>query len=206
MRHLLTLRDFSKSEILSLVQRSIDLKKNGHSSQSLRGKTLAMLFSKPSTRTRVSAETAWNSYGGSCLFLGKNDGQWGTEPLRDTSMVISSMANAILVRCGKHLEIEEIAKYSKVPVINALSDLYHPLQMLADLVTIHETFNTLDGISVTWIGDANNVLNSWLVTGPRLGLKMSVATPKGYDQYAKLQVTIRQRILKNMQILSIIIL
>ena len=180
MRHFLTLRDFDKSEIIDLVHRSIQLKKYGHKSQKLTGKTLTMLFSKPSTRTRVSAETAWNSYGGSCLFLGKNDGQWGTEPLRDTSIVISSMADALLVRCGDHSEIQEIAKYSNVPVINALSDLYHPLQMLADLVTIQETFNTIDGISVAWIGDANNVLNSWLVTGPRLGLKMKVATPIGY--------------------------
>jgi ornithine carbamoyltransferase len=138
-----------------------------------------MLFSKPSTRTRVSAETAWNSYGGSCLFLGKSDGQWGIEPLRDTSTVISSMADTILVRCGAHSEIEEISKYSTVPVINALSDLYHPLQMLADLVTLKETFNRLDGLSIAWIGDANNVLNSWLVTGPRLGIRMSIATPQG---------------------------
>lgn len=183
MRHFLTLRDFKKPEILNLVNRSMELKLHGHSSQAFRGKTLTMLFSKPSTRTRVSAETAWNSYGGSCLFLGKNDGQWGTEPLRDTSLVISSMADAILVRCGCHSEIDEISKYSKVPVINALSDLYHPLQMLADLVTIRESFNTLEGVSVAWIGDANNVLNSWLVTGPRLGLKMRVATPKGCVLY-----------------------
>jgi ornithine carbamoyltransferase len=86
-----------------------------------------MIFSKPSTRTRVSAETAWNFFGGSCLFLGKNDGQWASEPLRDTATVISSMTSAIMVRWGKHAELEEISKYSAVPVINALTDLYHPL-------------------------------------------------------------------------------
>jgi ornithine carbamoyltransferase len=180
MNHFITLKDLPKSEIINLIHRSIELKKNGHTFQNaFRGRTLTMLFSKPSTRTRVSAETGWNSYGGSCLFLGKNDGQWGKESLRDTATVISSMADAILVRCGAHSEIEEICKYSAVPVINALSDLYHPLQMLADLVTLQETYNTLDGVSVAWIGDSNNILNSWLVTAPRLGIRMSVATPEG---------------------------
>ena len=179
-RHFLSLRHFETSEILSLVSRSLQFKTDGHNSQVFRGKTLTMMFSKPSTRTRVSAESAWNSFGGSCLFLGKNDGQWGTEPLRDTSMVISSMTSAILVRWGKHSELEEISKYSKVPVINALTDLYHPLQILADLVTIRETYGLLDGISVAWVGDANNVLNSWLVTAPRLGLQLNVANPQGY--------------------------
>ncbi|KAI8831426.1 Aspartate/ornithine carbamoyltransferase [Chytridium lagenaria] len=177
------------------------------------GKTLGVLFTKRSTRTRVSAETSWARLGGHPLFLGKEDIQLGAggESWRDTSVVVSSMVDALLARVGGHEEIELLAKYSSVPVINALTAKYHPLQILADVMTLYEEYvpKALDhvptpssplpplpsGLTVAWVGDANNILNSLLVTLPRLGVSIHAATPPKYDidadviAYAKANVT-----------------
>lgn len=213
--HFLSLKDLPKAQILDLLRSSLKLKQlrqkvsanldyapnatplNAQRSSpaeqylNLSGKTLAMIFTKKSTRTRVSAETGWASFGGHPLFLSHNDIQTsGGEALQDTSRVISSMADLILARVGDHHEIETLAKYSSVPVINALTSKFHPLQILADLMTIVETYagsslagdNLLDRrLKVAWVGDANNIVNSMIATYPRLGLDLSVATPKGYS-------------------------
>ncbi|KAJ3290080.1 ornithine carbamoyltransferase [Borealophlyctis nickersoniae] len=157
-----------------------------------------MLFSKRSTRTRVSSESGWAYYGGHPMYLGKDDIQLGGgEALRDTAVVISSMVDAILARVGGHEEIETLAKYSSVPVINALTAKFHPLQALADVMTLYEVYlpdalsssspksnlplPLLPPLRVAWVGDANNIIHSLLVTLPRIGASLSVATPEGYD-------------------------
>ncbi|KAJ3275239.1 ornithine carbamoyltransferase [Terramyces sp. JEL0728] len=201
MKHLITLRDYSKPQILQLIRRSLELKAHVYKQSetripSLKGKTLGMIFTKRSTRTRVSAETGWAFYGGHPLFLGSQDIQLGGgEPLSVTAKVVSSMVDCILARVGQHSEIAELAQYSKVPVINALSAKYHPLQILADLMTLYEAYlpsalehkptadeplPPLPKLNIAWVGDSNNIINSMLVTYPRLGLNVNVATPEGY--------------------------
>ena len=147
----------------------------------LENKTLAMLFTKPSTRTRISSESGWANYGGHPLFLGKNDLQLGKgEPLSVTAKVCSSMVDCILARVGVHDEILTIAENSSVPIINALTLKYHPLQILADLVTMKNEFGRLEGLTVGWVGDSNNILNSMLVSFPKLGINLRIATPSNY--------------------------
>ena len=181
-RNFLTLKDFSTHEILNLLKRSRIIKDDAHKHNVkpfLRNKTLTMIFTKKSTRTRVSAESGWALYGGHPLFLGMNDIQMASgEPISVTSKVISSMTDCIIARLGKHEDLEEMAEHSSVPVINALTDKYHPLQILADLCTIQENYPN-GGVKIAWVGDSNNVLNSMLLTYPRLGYHLSVATPKG---------------------------
>jgi ornithine carbamoyltransferase len=140
--HFISLKDFTRPQILGLVKRSLEIKNEGILPNNLlRNKTLAMIFSKPSTRTRISSESGWAFYGGHPLFLGANDLQLGHgEPLDVTSKVVSSMVDCILARVGAHSEILELAKHSKVPVINALTEKYHPLQILADLTTLYEVY------------------------------------------------------------------
>jgi len=173
---------------------------NKSSGAPLGGKTLAIMFSKRSTRTRVATESAVAYLGGQPMFLGSQDIQLGVnESLLDTSKVVSSMVDGIMARVGSHSDIETLAKYSTVPVINALSDKYHPTQILADLMTLHEMYGpqpsspssyvahqthpskTLPGLRVAWVGDGNNILHSMLATFPKLGVHLNVATPKGYE-------------------------
>ncbi|ORX51404.1 mitochondrial ornithine carbamoyltransferase [Piromyces finnis] len=199
IKNFISLKDFTPEQILWLIRNSLEIKqdiKNGKSlPQYLKGKTLGMFFTKRSTRTRVSSESGWAGYGGHPMFLGKDDIQVGAgEPWKDTSIVVSSMVDCILARLGGHEEVETLAKYSSVPVINALTAKYHPLQILADIVTIYETYlpnwrelptnglplPKLPNLKVAWIGDANNILHSLLVTLPRIGISISAATPKKY--------------------------
>ena len=143
-----------------------------------------MIFQKLSTRTRVSSETGMSKLGGHALFLGANDIQLGTnESMRDTAEVLSRFNSIILARVFGHSDIEELAKWSSVPVINALSDKYHPLQILADYQTLQEHFGTksLDGINIAWVGDGNNIVHSFMASCPQLGINLRVATPKGYE-------------------------
>jgi len=200
VKNFISLKDFTPEQILWLIRRSLEIKqdlKNGKPlPQHLKGKTLGMFFTKRSTRTRVSSESGWASYGGHPMFLGKDDIQVGAgEPWKDTSIVVSSMVDCILARLGAHDEVETLAKYSSVPVINALTAKFHPLQILADIVTIYETFlpnwkdlptnglplPKLPHLKVAWIGDANNILHSLLVTLPRIGISIAAATPKKYN-------------------------
>jgi ornithine carbamoyltransferase len=164
-------------------------------SDSLIGKTVAMMFSKRSTRTRVSTESAVVAMRGHPMFLGKDDIQLGVnESLYDTSIVISSMVSAIVARVGSHSDVADLAKHSSVPVINALSDAFHPLQTIADFLTIHEAFPStpapgrsmvqglgLEGLKIAWVGDANNVLFDLAIGAAKLGVNLAVATPKGYE-------------------------
>ena len=202
-RHLLSIADLTPQELTTLVRNAATHKTAIKSGQtlpnlqtSLLTKTIAVIFSKRSTRTRVSTEAAVALMGGHPMFLGAQDIQLGVnESLYDTSVVISSMVSAIVSRVHAHSEVADLAKHSSVPVINALSDLYHPLQTLADFLTIHEVFATnqtsssrsrserslgLEGLKIAWVGDANNVLFDLAIGAAKLGVELSVATPEGY--------------------------
>ncbi|KAJ3182491.1 ornithine carbamoyltransferase [Gaertneriomyces sp. JEL0708] len=209
-KHLITLRDLTAPQILALVRRSLEIKEMirkerqglrtglADDEKFLTGKTLGMIFTKRSTRTRVSSETGWAYYGGHPMFLGKEDIQiGGGEPLKDTAIVVSSMIDCLLARVGGHDEIETLAENSDVPVINALTAKFHPLQGLADIMTLYEA-SLPDALSLTppaglplpllpaqniaWVGDANNIIHSLLVALPRLGpIQLTVATPRGYN-------------------------
>ncbi|MCJ1352071.1 MAG: ornithine carbamoyltransferase [Icmadophila ericetorum] len=200
-RHLLSIADLSPSELTTLVRNAYSYKqaiKSGLLPESIQnsllGKTIAMTFSKRSTRTRVSTEAAVVRLGGHPMFLGKEDIQLGVnESLYDTSLVISSMVSAIVARVGPHSDVAELAKHSSVPVINALSDAFHPMQTVADYLTIHEAFPSvtegraptkdlgLHGLKIAWVGDANNVLYDLAIASAKFGVDVAVATPKGYE-------------------------
>ncbi|EAH4666362.1 ornithine carbamoyltransferase [Campylobacter jejuni] len=180
MKHFLTLRDFSKEEILSLVNHASELKKEPK--KLLQDKTLAMIFEKNSTRTRMAFELAITELGGKALFLSSNDLQLSRgEPVKDTARVIGAMVDFVMMRVNKHETLLEFARYSKAPVINALSELYHPTQVLGDLLTIKEWNKMQNGIAkVAFIRDSNNMCNSWLIAAAILGFEFSIAIPKNY--------------------------
>jgi len=181
----LTLKDYSKDEIKALLDLAIELKayqKQGVRKDILAGKTLAMIFQKSSTRTRVSFETGMYQLGGLGLFLSTQDLQMGRgEPIADTARVLSRYVDGILIRTYEQLEVEELAKYADVPVINGLTDLYHPTQALADMLTILEHKGYLEGIKLAYIGDGNNMVHSLMIAGAKLGMEVRVATPQGYE-------------------------
>ncbi|EAI1878130.1 ornithine carbamoyltransferase [Campylobacter jejuni] len=180
MKHFLTLRDFSKEEILSLVNHASELKKEPK--KLLQDKTLAMIFEKNSTRTRMAFELAITELGGKALFLSSNDLQLSRgESVKDTARVVGAMVDFVMMRVNKHETLLEFARYSKAPVINALSELYHPTQVLGDLLTIKEWNKMQNGIAkVAFIGDSNNMCNSWLIAAAILGFEFSIAIPKNY--------------------------
>ncbi|EAH9773681.1 ornithine carbamoyltransferase [Campylobacter jejuni] len=180
MKHFLTLRDCSKEEILSLVNHASELKKEPK--KLLQDKTLAMIFEKNSTRTRMAFELAITELGGKALFLSSNDLQLSRgEPVKDTARVVGAMVDFVMMRVNKHETLLEFARYSKAPVINALSELCHPTQVLGDLLTIKEWNKMQNGIAkVAFIGDSNNMCNSWLIAAAILGFEFSIAIPKNY--------------------------
>jgi ornithine carbamoyltransferase len=184
-KHFLTLLDFSSSEVLYLLDLAIKLKKSqkeGNCPQHLSGKSLGMIFENASTRTRVSFEVGMTQLGGHSLFLSPRDLQIGRgEPIRDTAQVLSRYVDGIMIRTNSHETVEEFAKYSTVPVINALTDNYHPCQALADLLTIYEKKGKLKGLKITYVGDGNNVAHSLVVGAAKVGMDVAVATPKGYE-------------------------
>ncbi|MFX0125864.1 MAG: ornithine carbamoyltransferase [Candidatus Hodarchaeota archaeon] len=183
-RSLLTLKDLSPMEIRFLIDEAMEFKKNRPffiQNQPLRGKTLGMIFQKRSTRTRVSTETAMVELGGHALFLGKDDIQLGVnESIQDTAKVLGRMVSGVLARVFDHSDVEILAEHSGVPVINALSDLFHPLQGLADLMTIEEHLGRLKGVKIAWIGDGNNVCHSLMVASIKMGINICIATPEEY--------------------------
>lgn len=184
MRHFLSLADYSKEEILEILELAKKIKKETKQKifkEYLPKQTLGMIFEKSSTRTRVSFETGIYQLGGVGLFLSSNDTQLGRgEPISDTSKVISSMTDMMMIRTFEHNKIEEFARYSSVPVINGLTDDYHPVQLMADYMTIQE--EGLDkNLIVAYIGDGNNLANSWLNLASKLGFELRIATPKGYE-------------------------
>ncbi|TFG10613.1 ornithine carbamoyltransferase [Candidatus Heimdallarchaeota archaeon] len=185
-RSLLSLKDYTTEEIRFLLDESKKLKAKFKAFERdelpLEGMTLGMIFQKRSTRTRVSTEVAMYYLGGHALFLSSADIQLGGgETIKDTSRVLSRMVDGVLARVYSHNDVEELVKYSTVPIINALSDKYHPLQILADLLTIEEHKGKLEGLKLAWVGDGNNVCNSLLIGCAKMGMDMSVATPKGYE-------------------------
>ncbi len=181
-RHLLTIRDLTKEEILGLIERALEIKGlGGQTSSRLRGKTLGLVFDKPSTRTRVSFEVAMFRLGGNTLFLGKADTQMSRdEPIKDTSRVLSRYLDALAVRTFAQSTVEEMARWCSIPVINALTDQYHPCQVLSDLMTVVEKKKELNGLKIAWIGDGNNVARSWINAAGILGFRLVLACPPGY--------------------------
>ncbi len=184
MRHFLTLKDFTKEEILEIIDLGLKIKKDlkaGKYNGELEHKTLAMIFEKSSTRTRVSFETGMFQLGGHALFLSNRDIHLGRgEPVKDTARVISRMCDMVMIRTFEHSMIEEFAAYSKVPVVNGLTDSYHPVQLLADYMTMIE-YGVAENAVVAYIGDGNNMTNSWLMLAAKLGFELRIATPKGYE-------------------------
>jgi len=184
MRHFLTLKDFTKEEILEIIDLAITIKKETKANifkKYMPNKTLGMIFEKSSTRTRVSFETGIYQLGGIGLFLSSNDIQLGRgEPIKDTSRVISRMVDMIMIRNDSQKELEEFAFYSKVPVINGLTNKFHPVQLMADYLTILE-FKKEDNLKVAYVGDGNNMTHSWLMLASKLGFDLNIATPIGYE-------------------------
>jgi ornithine carbamoyltransferase len=181
-RDFLALTDFSPEELLGVLGRAAEMKAGKDRHQPLQGKTLAMIFGKSSTRTRVSFEVGTRQLGGHALFLSARELQLGRgEPIRDTARVLSRYVDGIMIRTYAHAEVTEFARYATVPVINGLTDRGHPCQVLADLLTVQETFGGLEGRVVAWIGDGNNMANSWLEAAALLGFELRLACPEGYE-------------------------
>lgn len=182
MRHFLTLNDFSKDEIVEILNLGLQIKKEAKARDFkpyLKDQKLAMIFEKSSTRTRVSFDVGMNELGGHALFLNSSDIQIGRgEPIKDTARVISRMCDLVMARVNRHETLEEFAKFSRVPVINGLSDKFHPVQLMADYLTMLE-FDA--GGCVAYVGDGNNMAHSWLMLASKLGLELRIATPAGYE-------------------------
>ena len=190
MKHLLKLMDLSKQEITEILNLADQLKyekKNGIEHPILKGKTLGLIFEKSSTRTRVSFEVGMYDLGGNALFLSSRDLQIGRgEPVQDTARVLSRYLDGIMIRTFAQQEVEDLAKYGSIPIINGLTDYCHPCQVLADLMTIREHKGVLADKKLCYIGDGNNMTNSLIVGGIKMGMEVSVACPKGYEPDAEL--------------------
>ncbi|MDO8845807.1 MAG: ornithine carbamoyltransferase [Methylicorpusculum sp.] len=182
LRHFISLHDLTSSELRQLLNRAIELKNTRNPDfQPLKGKVLAMIFEKSSTRTRISFETGMIQLGGNALFLSPRDTQLGRgEPLRDSAKVISSMVDGIMMRTNKHETVTTFAEHSRVPVINGLTDLMHPCQLLADMQTFFEHRGDIEGKTVAWIGDGNNMCHSYIEAASILNFKLHLACPEGY--------------------------
>lgn len=196
MNHLLKLSDLSKEEILYLLKSGQELKKKvkqGIETPYLKGKSLGMIFQKASTRTRVSFEVGMSQLGGQAIYLSANDLQMGRgESIEDTARVLSRYLDAIMIRTFEQSDVEDLAKYGTIPIVNGLTDLYHPCQVLADLMTIQEYKGELEGLKLAFVGDGNNMANSLIVGARKVGAQIAVASPKGYqpnsiivDQFGK---------------------
>lgn len=190
IRHFLTLQDLSKAELNQVIDRAIELKaqhRSGTAGKPLAGKVLAMIFEKSSTRTRVSFEAGMAQLGGSALFLSSNDTQLGRgEPIEDSARVISRMVDIVMIRTFEHSKVETFANYSNVPVINALTDDYHPCQLLADIQTYVEHRGSMQGKTVAWVGDGNNMCHSYMNAADMLDFHLNIACPEGYEPSAEL--------------------
>ncbi|MEJ2480228.1 MAG: ornithine carbamoyltransferase [Acidihalobacter sp.] len=189
VRHFLTLGDLSSDELRRIITRAGELKaihRRGDRHTPLQGKTLGMIFEKSSTRTRVSFEVGMAQLGGHALFLSPRDTQLGRgEPVEDTARVLSRMVDVVMIRTFAHETLERFSAYSRVPVINGLSDDVHPCQLLADLQAYHEHRGDIRGRTVAWIGDGNNMCHSWINAAALLDFKLRVACPQGYEPDAR---------------------
>ena len=184
-KHLQSLQDFTGEELAFLISRAIELKKEraeGVVHQQLAGKTVALIFEKPSTRTRVSFESAMYGLGGQVLFLSGRDTQLSrSEPLRDMARVMSRYVDGIVVRTFGQNVVDELAEFASVPIINALTDLHHPCQILSDIMTVVEKKGAIENVKIAWVGDGNNMANSWIQAAAKLGFELILACPEGYD-------------------------
>jgi ornithine carbamoyltransferase len=180
-RDFLAIPDLSKDELQRVFDLALRMKSGAYTGKPLAGKTLAMIFTKSSTRTRVSFEVGAFQLGGHALFLSARDIQLGRgEPIKDTARVLSRYVDMIMIRTFEHAEVEELARYAAVPVINGLTDLLHPCQIMADLLTIKEHLGGWEGKTVAWIGDGNNMAHSWINAAGSLGFELRLACPEGY--------------------------
>jgi ornithine carbamoyltransferase len=180
-RHFLAIPDLSRAELHQLFDLAARMKAGDYRERPLAGKTLGMIFAKSSTRTRVSFEVGAFQLGGHALFLSSRDIQLGRgEPIRDTARVLSRYLDGIMIRTYDHADVEELARYGSIPVINGLTDLLHPCQVLADLLTVRETLGGWEGKTVAWIGDGNNMANSWINAAGSLGFTLRLACPENY--------------------------
>jgi ornithine carbamoyltransferase len=183
--HLLALKDFTRPQLQAFLDRAQELKNEGREGrrhQQLAGRTVCLLFEKPSTRTRVSFESAMYGMGGQVIFMSAKETQLGRgEPLKDTARVLARYVDGIVVRTFGQEVVEELARYADVPVINALTDLHHPCQILSDIMTVIEKKGSLDGLKVVWLGDGNNMANSWIQAAAVLGFSLTLACPEGYE-------------------------
>ncbi|MDN5666022.1 ornithine carbamoyltransferase [Psychrobacter celer] len=190
LRHFLTLSDLTQQELETLIKRASELRKMQHAGevyQPFVGRTLGMIFEKSSTRTRISFETGMGQFGGSAIFLSPNDTQLGRgEPLEDSARVISSMVDIIMIRTFGHEKVETFAEYSSVPIINALTDDFHPCQLLADMQTFYEHRGSIENKTVTWVGDGNNMCASYMQAASQFGFELRVAAPYGFEPDPKL--------------------
>ena len=182
-RDFLAIPDFSRDELYALLDLAARMKRGDYRAQPLAGKTLAMIFTKSSTRTRVSFEVGTLQLGGHALFLSARDIQLGRgEPIRDTARVLARYVDGIMIRTFAHADVEQLAEHASIPVINGLTDLLHPCQVMADLLTIRENLgDDLAAVKVAWVGDGNNMANSWLNAASRFGFELRLATPAGYE-------------------------
>lgn len=184
-KHFRSLQEFDKSELLALIDRAIELKnekKVGKIHQQLTGKTIGLIFEKPSTRTRVSFEAAMYGLGGQVIFLSARDTQLArSEPLKDMSRVMSRYVDGMVVRTFGQEVVDELAAYATVPVINALTDLHHPCQVLSDIMTVIEKKGPIELLRIAWVGDGNNMANSWIQAAGIIGFELTLACPRGYE-------------------------
>lgn len=181
-RDFLAIPDFSAAELQRLLELAESMRTGSYSRKPLAGKSLAMIFMKASTRTRVSFEVGTWQLGGHALFLSPRDVQLGRgEPIADTARVLSRYVDGIMIRTFSHSDVEELANFASVPVINGLTDLLHPCQILADLLTVRQHLGGWEGKRIAWIGDGNNMANSWINAAFRLGFELRLACPEGYD-------------------------
>lgn len=185
MKHLLSLKDLTTEEILNILKMAKKLKyelQNDIEHKILKGKTLGMIFTKSSTRTRVSFEVGMVQLGGYPLFLSAQDIQLGRgETIEDTAKVLSRYVDGIMIRTYKQSDVEDLAKYGTIPIINGLTDLFHPCQILADLLTIYESKSKFNGLKLAYVGDGNNIAHSLLYGCSKVGMDIAIATPKGYE-------------------------
>jgi ornithine carbamoyltransferase len=186
-RDFLAIPDFTKAELATLFDLAERMRTGRYDRKPLAGKSLAMIFMKSSTRTRVSFEVGAWQLGGHALFLSPRDVQLGRgEPVGDTARVLSRMVDGIMIRTYAHADAEELARHADVPVINGLTDLLHPCQILADLLTVNQHLGSYEGRKIAWVGDGNNMANSWINAAWRLGFALDLACPEGYDPDAAL--------------------
>jgi ornithine carbamoyltransferase len=205
LRHLESLQEFTKEELLGFINRAITLKQerlSGVHHQQLAGKTVGMVFEKVSTRTRVSFEAAMYGLGGQVIFLSGRDTQLSrSEPLKDMARVMSRYVDGLVIRTFGQEVVTELARYATVPVINALTDLHHPCQILSDVMTVIEKKGSIEKLKVAWIGDGNNMANSWIQAASIIGFELVMACPEGYDPDAQILESAQKRATKPITLL-----